>query len=474
MQRAKGSITIFSLLSLLLITAALFALLEGTRLQEIRRLADLQTVNALESAFAGYNTCLWEKYHILGTQHDKLEQQVKSVANGRIGKGANLLQMKLSGMKITELERLTDAKGRVFIRSAATYMKDNWVYEAAKEIYSQYEAIKHLMEDSSLDENDIGDALQEVEDAKNSSEKTASRARSSVIDVEEILKEAKGWQEQGILNLMIKDTGGLSDSKQDFSDGLCKRKLQKGTNAVEEITWQERLLFQQYLMTYMSNFHSTKENHALFYEAEYLLGGKESDIENLKVVVWELLAIREVINFTFLVSNPQKQAQVEAASMLVAGATLNPMAVNVIKVGIMAAWALGESILDVRALMAGKRIPLLKSEDTWTTELEKLNEIASGEAMAKEAKWGLGYEEYLTVLLLMAKEEDVAMRAMNAQEATIRTIYKDKSFRMDTLLAKVNMEAVYSYQPIFPFLQVIDAEERWEYKALGNAAYGYY
>lgn len=474
MKRIKGSITLFSLLSLLLITATMFALLEGTRLQEMNRMADLQTENALESAFAGYNTCLWETYHILGTPDNQIEQQVKSVANGRIGKGTNLLQMELSEMKITESERLTDAKGRVFIRSAAAYMKDNWVYEAAKEIYSQYEAIKHLMEDSSMNENDIGDALQEVEDAKNSSEKITPRGRSSAIDVEEILKEAKEWKEQGILNLLIKDTGGLSTSKQDFGDGLCKRKLQKGTDNVEEITWKERLLFQQYLMTYMSSFHDTKESHALSYEAEYLLGGKESDIENLKVVAWELLAIREVINFTFLVSNPQKQAQVEAASLLVAGATLNPAAMNVVKAGIMTAWALAESILDVRALMDGKRIPLLKSEDTWTTELEKLSEITSGEAMAKESKWGIGYEEYLMVLLLMAKEEDVAMRAMNAQEATIRTIYKDKSFRMDTLLVKVNMEADYSYQPIFPFLHVIDAEERWEYKVLGKAAYGYY
>ena len=42
MKREKGSITLFSLISLLLITAALFALLEGTRLQEMYRFADLQ------------------------------------------------------------------------------------------------------------------------------------------------------------------------------------------------------------------------------------------------------------------------------------------------------------------------------------------------------------------------------------------------------------------------------------------------
>ena len=55
MIKAKGSVTVFSLLSLLLVTAALFALLEGTRYQEIRRFANLQTDTALESAFSNYN-----------------------------------------------------------------------------------------------------------------------------------------------------------------------------------------------------------------------------------------------------------------------------------------------------------------------------------------------------------------------------------------------------------------------------------
>ena len=74
----------------------------------------------------------------------------------------------------------------------------------------------------------------------------------------------------------------------------------------------------------------------------------------------------------------------------------------------------------------------------------------------------------------MTKEEDVAMRAMNEQEATVRKVYGDTSFRMDTLLTEVNVEAVYYYEPVFPFLPVIDAEKRWEYKILSEESYGYY
>ena len=74
----------------------------------------------------------------------------------------------------------------------------------------------------------------------------------------------------------------------------------------------------------------------------------------------------------------------------------------------------------------------------------------------------------------MTEEEDMAMRALNAQEATVRKIYNNPSFGMDKLLGKVKLEICYSYQPVFPFLPVIDAEERWEYRVWGICNYGYY
>lgn len=474
MKCEKGSITVFSALSILLITAALFALLEGTRLQEINRFADLQTESALESAFASYNTCLWEVYHLLGVQEDNLEKELLDVADGRIGEGTNLLQLRQKDMKIKSSLRLTDAQGKAFIRNVAMYMQKNWVYETAKEIYSQYEAIKDLMESSSLDKENIGQALQEIENAQSQKQNKAARTKSTGIDVKQLLEDAEKWQEHGILNLVIKDTDLLSHAKEDFGNAVTNRKLEKGTKKVEEITWQESILFRQYLMTYMSNYQTTKENHALSYEVEYLLGGKSSDIENLKVVVTELLAIRESVNFAYLVSNQNCVAQAEAAALLIAGTSLNSVIISVVKIGILTAWALAESILDVRALLAGKRIPVIKNEETWTTKLENLNEVTSEYAMAKESKWGFKYEEYLTVLLLMLNDEVAAMRTMNVQEATIQNVYDDMEFRMDTLLIQAEAEVSYSYKPVFPFLSVMDAQNRWEYSVLGEASYGYY
>lgn len=477
MQCKRGSITIFSLLSLLLITATLFALLEGTRLQELRRFAGLQTLTALESGFANYNTCLWQTYHLLGTEQAEMKEILQEGANGRNASGTNFLRLKPEKIEVVGDTRFTDQNGRVFIGCVAAYMNENFVYEATKEVYSQYEAIKHLMDENQMDISDIGEALKELETAEVTSSHgtAASRNREKQLDVKALLEVAKRWQEMGILELVIEDTNALSKEKCDFSNGLLQRELETGENRSEvSIDWKARILMQQYLLTYMSGFQSEQKGRALVYELEYLLGQKSSDIENLKVVAVKLLAIREAVNFLFLISNPDKTAQAEAMAALLAGATLNPVLLSAVKMGLLTAWALAESILDVRAILAGKRIALLKSEETWTSELENISDMTNGFAMAKESLWGLTYENYLGVLLLLEKEETLAMRAMNVQEAAIRKTDSNTSFRMDALLTQTSVKITYSYKPIFPFLQEINADERWEYRVWATQNYGYY
>lgn len=468
------------MLSLLLITAALFALLEGTRLQEIRRFTGLQTESALESVFANYNSSLWENYHILGADFNQMEEILQNCADGRESTSAlNLLSFRTKNCEINNYTRLTDNQGLVFIRCVSTYMKDNLLYETAKEIYNQYDAIKSLLAGTDVDLTNIDDAIKEIQEATENQESvsvgTSGKSQNlSAQDVGGILEDVQKWKDYGILELVIKDTSEVSDAENDFSNGLLERQLNTGNNSVkEEVNWMDRILLQQYFLTYLSNYRDTRDGRALSYETEYLLGGKSSDKENLQVVVSKLFAIREAANFLYLISDPTKNQQAEALAMMIGGTTLSPAIIEVIKLGLLTAWAFAESVLDVRALLDGKKIPLLKSEDSWTVELENIGNITQEFSFAKESSWGLDYESYLGILLLFEEEESLAMHAMNAQEATIRSL-EGTSFGMDGLLTEASAEICYSYEPVFPFLRVIDAEKRWEYEVVTNADYGYY
>lgn len=472
MAKAKGSITLFSLVSLLLVTAAIFALLEGTRLQELRRFAKLQTQSTLESVFSNYNTCLWSEYRILGTNQTKMQPILEQTAKGRVGKGMNLLQLAPEEIEVTGYTLLTDANGAVFVKSVANYMQENWVYELAKEVYSQYEALKQLMNSTPVEDQNIDKALEEIESQEAMS--TRKVRDISGVKVTELLNSAKQWMEMGILELFIQDTQLLSEQEQDFSNGVLKRKLQKGTNRFEEdVSWTDRLILQQYLCTYMSCFTGEQDGRALTYELEYILGGAERDTDNLKIVAAKILAIREAANFIYLVSDAEKMAQAESMAMLLGGTSLNPAVIEVIRLGIVTAWALAESILDVRALFQGKKISLIKNQENWTSDLESIGEIGISFWVAEESEYGLSYQDYLAILLFFEDNETLAMRTMNLQEATIRNRYGEPDFGIDSLITRAQVKIRYTYQPVFPFLRVIDAEKRWAYEISAEAEYGY-
>ena len=293
--------------------------------------------------------------------------------------------------------------------------------------------------------------------------------------MEELLREAKRWMEVGVLELFIEKTESISEARLESGKSLLERRLNKGTQSVnEECSWVDRLLLQQYVTTYLSCYREEKENRALSYELEYLLGGSNSDVENLKISIAKLLAVREASNFLYLLSNADKMAQAEAMASVLAGVTLQPAIISGITLGILTAWALAESILDVRALLQGKRIALFKGAESWTSALENITSINKNSWTAKESKWGLLYEDYVGLLLLLEKEKNIAMRTMNVQEATIRKQYGDATFGMDMLMIQGTVEIQYSYLPVFPFLRVIDAEKRWDYVISASETYGYY
>lgn len=472
MEKKKGSITLFSLLALLLVTAALFALLEGTRLQEMRRLAFLQTQLALESAFANYNNCLWENYHLLGADSLSMQEILDKGANGRAGNGMNLLSLAAEEVEVKENTRLTDGRGKVYMKCVASYMKENFVYEVGKEAYSHFEAIKQVLDSNQVNASNITDALKAIE--KLEQEKIPKSAGLSM-GGKEVLETAKEWMEKGLLNVVLLDTEELSEAREEFNNGLLKRTLDQGIQSEEYVsTWTEKLLLRQYLLNYMSSYVTPKENRALAYEIEYLLGKKDNDVENLKITVEKLLMVREAANFLYLISNPVRMSQAEGMALVLIGASANPILIEAIKIGILTAWAIGESVLDVRALLEGKKIALLKNEENWTLDFSNLSELANTKLMATDCVLGLGYEEYLGILLLFENEQALAMHAMNLQEATIRIQTQDFEFCMDSLLTQAKAKIRYSYKPVFPFLQIINAEKRWRYEVSTEELYGYY
>ncbi|MBQ6843088.1 MAG: hypothetical protein IJO60_00460 [Agathobacter sp.] len=482
----KGSVTIFALLSMMLVVSALLALLEAGRFHEMNRLVKLQTQVALESVFAEYNTYLWEEYRVLACKLDKVPSGLDIFGNKTISGeafGINFYQFNVESVNLKGYTRLTDGNGTAFLQAVADYMEQNLLYESAKEIYDQYEGIKDIQENSTFDMKTIEEALEALENEESTKEEVSSeevmdtsvyigKQKDTVKKAKEnLLENIQSIQRKGILSLVLEDTDQLSNESIDIHNCVSKRQLPEAYNAnLEERDWYDRVLVQQYLLTYMSHFLENQE-HSLQYEVEYILGGEDTEIENVKVVVNKLLLIREAMNFLYLSSSPAKIEQARMLAVAIAGTSLNPVLIEVVKTALMAAWAYAESILEIRTLLTGGKIALVKSDATWNLELTYIAEIGKGYEKAKDCKNGLDYEAFLGILLFMESETVLAKRAMDVQEFTLQKKYNNPSLHLEDWIIDVKTGVTYGYQPAFFSVHTIMPS--WNYQIITEEQFGY-
>lgn len=472
----KGSITIFALLSMMLVASSLLAMLEASRFHQIKKLAEVQTEIALESVFAEYNTQLWEEYRILACSKEMVKEKLESYGNRQMIKereGINFFQFQVRRVDIEGYTRLTDKEGSAFIQAAAGYMEKNVLYEMAKNIYSQYEGVKNIQNQSGYSFKDISKALNELNSVEEESrERIQSRSREGQSEGgKNILEDVQKIQKKGILSLVLEEESSISEKEFETTDRVSQRILPDAYNPkVEELDWHTKVLFQQYILTYLSSYMD-EEGHALDYEVEYLLVGKDTDVENLKGTIKQLMAIRAATNFLYLSSSVERQEQASALAIGIAGASANPILIEVVKAAIVTGWAFGESVLDIRTLLTGGKISLLKSDTTWTLNLDMITQIEEGFPKAKNCEDGLSYKDYLGILLLLQKDEVTAMRAMDVQEQMLREKYEDTSICMEDLVTEIRATIEYRYRPVF--FSIRKVVPLWNYEIIITEGFSY-
>ena len=485
-MRRKASITVFAALSLMLVAQLLFTLLEAARHYELQKVLYMNTDAVLESVFADYCSPLWETYKILGIRvedtegkftFNNREAQIRSLTADHLGKkeqknlfsGSSLLTAEMIDARYDPYRLLTDQNGVVFQKAVCTYMKKNIAYEMAKSVYNNYEAVKEVKKDYKDADDGIRDAMDALKHPKkyeteteNSSsgrlkgavpQKHESKKQESAeknVSTENPLETVTEAKKEGVLSLVLPENAKVSGKSINIEETVSHRSLEKGTMDFYNGTdWYQKVLFHQYLVNYLGNYVEKKPDRVLEYELEYALGGKTSDADNLKIVISELLAMREPLNMASLTASSQRQSQAMSLAVTLAGASANPAVIEAVKYGILVAWAFAESVLDVRTLLSGGKIAMIKSDADWTSNVHMLPELLSGWSVAKDCPQGLDYGQYAAVLLLFHRENTLAMRTMDVEEAYVRKQEGYENFRMDHVVCETELTATYEFQPIF-------------------------
>ena len=147
----------------------------------------------------------------------------------------------------------------------------------------------------------------------------------------------------------------------------------------------------------------------------------------------------------YLYSSPSKKAQADALATTLAASLLLPAAQPVISLALLACWAFAESILDIRELLSGGKVPPLKDDNSWILSLEHLPDFLNHlDDNKKHTKNGFDYKWYLRFLLFTKTQTKLTASAMNLIEYNMNQLYPDKIFRIDNCIDQLEFESIWS------------------------------
>lgn len=454
-KRENAYLTVYLSLVFGIILSLLLALIEGAAIGAVRAQAELAADLGLDSVFAEFNREVLNQYELFfidssyGTGNGgigKVEARLshylgKNIdADKEVGVlgGTSYLRLTNPYLEIREVSYAGDNCGEVWKAQAAAYMKAVYGMDIIHTVKEHVEAVRQ-------NEMNTRDVAEELREQKKQFEKALAEKEITEYDVETSEGTSYGAVSRlvdkliggGLLKLVLPDDKEISKAVVNTNDYYSARMrvgkvntgvgLHEGAAAVNGFA--DELLYGEYLMKMCGNYRNKKENSFLSYEIEYILYGLSSDASNLSACLATIFAIRSVGNLISVYSNSNMKNQAENTAKLlctlIAAPELTPLLTKIL----LGLWALAESAADVKNLLDGGKVPLIKKENQWSLSL--LGILAGDFKGRGKGDEGLSYQAYLRVLLALMDKQKKAARSLDIVEMDIRQTHGNEFFRID-------------------------------------------
>lgn len=449
-QMQEGALTIYLALTMTVLLSLCLTMIKGAQDSAARLRAELVTDTAIESCFAEYHRELFRQYNLFAIDTSYQGSKAGTTLTNRhmtyyIQKNLKYENLFSStfiyrdfvplGFREGEIKKvrfLTDNRGAVFRHRAVEAIQDDIGLSIASKVVQWSKTV----EDNGLLEKDIP---AEFQLASNELDQAISEIDSIPEDYENPIEKVKEHSQLGFLPLVLSAETKLSEKKVN-PEKLFSTRMKAGTvnignfpmenqSTLEQST--EKLFLLQYLKRYFGSLKTSLETDALEYQLEYLIGGGASDYENLNSVVTRLVLLRMASDYLYLQGNEGKKKAVDLVTEVIAWLLGNPELGPVFSKAVLLGWAYMEGLYDVKCLLRWKKVPLMKTDDTWHYSLEGIIKGESNDDVAEVEGEGLGYVDYLEILLHSISMDQLTLRAMNLIEQNIRLTDGNRFFRLD-------------------------------------------
>lgn len=476
----KGSITIWLSLVLCVLLALIFACLQSARISAARGYISVCVEESLFSEFARYDRILYEQYGLLavdagfgtaGTDLTAVAGEIEDAAKTLISTQQDLFRIGLKETDITGYELATDSNAAPLKTQIKEIMTAKLGIDGVSRIIGMVNANAPVIEqqerEGTVDPESIRDAYAQQKEQAEARENEAAMQAEAVQsdggdidnteehtdagpvevpeDFENPLDNIESLIRMGIYNTILPDPLGVSGTAVDKSTLARSRKFEEGMGVLPEEAdgAAEHLMIAAYINDFFPDFLSCagSDNKGLKYQAEFAIAGKDSDAANLKSVLNRILMIRMGLNYIYLNSmDPAKKAEAETCGLIIASLLLSPEAAEPISQIVLLAWAFGESMMDLKTMLAGGKEPLIKDESTWQLTLTQLASFSS--ETPTTGRTGLSYDDYLTILLAIQSESELTRSLLDLLEYNRRIIGDDPAFQIDACITAIETETL--------------------------------
>ncbi len=464
----KGSVTIYMSLMMAVLLSLFLMVIEGARSRAISFRADCAFDLSVYSVFAEYNRQLYKEYGLLfiDTSYGETEGSLDRV-NRHLGYYMEQnLDKERNGLKcfdytkcfveqtaITGCSYATDKQGKVFERQAIEYMKHKYGVAYIEKLQRELEKAQEenlFTGDFSAEREENHRKIEEAEQEgiETGEEDENGEPVRKPVDVDNPADSMNQTRAKGILVFVTEREDEISAQSVNLSETVSYEKPKTkgvGDDEREEISLTEKLWFDAYILEKCGTYREPKKSGQLQYQAEYVLAGTDCDMDNLKFVVHRLLLFREVSNCIYLFSDAAKVSEAAALATSICSAAGAMVLVEPVKLTLLFAWAYAEAIYDVKQLLAGGRVPLIKTAATWHYSLSGMlaaeTEQVSGNNISSVTE-GLSYEEYLRLFLATESRKKKVYRMMDIAQMDVRKNSGFQEFHLSNCVDLLVMEAV--------------------------------
>ncbi len=467
---SKAEITAFLSMVFVLLVSFVLGILEISVIQTSGNVSRLTVDRAIFSIFGEYQREMFEDYSVFAIDgsYGSKEYDEEYLTDRMRYYGTAGIEHEITG-----IQYLTDNGGQAFREQVLEHMETKYGLSMIRDLTgmtSEWKEESIQGEQMAGEQQGIMDKVESLREAAALPDETLPDTDGGRTDTPDtgaqIETEGNPFtcleqiEKSGVLSVVMPKDMELSGLGIDTSDQASVRTLRsgKGTFPIRQGTGgiEERLLFDEYVLMNFTNAVQTSaqnsgnateqvsddKDRSLAYEVEYILEGKATDKENLEAVLMQLFLIRMALNYAYLLSDQTKQAEVTVLAVTITTVLLIPGAAEVVKQLILLAWAAGESVVDIRTLLSGKRTALMKNSDNWQLSLSSLLTLGSDSEQSggEDVPGGISYEDYLRAFLFLKDTDDITMRTLDRIEENLASEYGLEHIRMDRCVTKLEIK----------------------------------